>query len=167
MAGSRTTEDVYLKGKFKFMKHLRPDPKYPDKWATLLYPDEESLVKIKELKKQGIMNHLKMDDDGWYMNFSRPVSRTWKGQTEAMTAPRVVLPDNTPVEVAVGNGSDGILHLEVYQFQDRNRPGFFKKAARWVGARIDNLVRYDPNPDYSEAEQEELKKLQAVPAQLF
>lgn len=167
MVGSRTTEDIFVKGKFKYMKHLRPDPKYPDKWATLIYPDEDGLEKIKALKKQGIMNHLKMDDDGWYMNFSRPIERQWGGKKEAMTAPRVVYKDtDEPVEIMVGNGSDGTLHLEVYSFPDKQRPGFFKKAARWKGAEIDNLVRYNPNPDYSEEELAEQKK-KAQPEALF
>lgn len=167
MPGVRSTEDLFMRGKFKYMKHIRPDPMYPDKWATLFYPSQDDLPKLRELKKSGIMNHMKMDDDGEYMNFSRPLEKNWKGKKEALTPPRVVDKENIPIMVPVGNGSDGVIHLEVYQFQDKQRPGQFKKAARWVGARIDNHVKYDPNPDYSEEEKADLKKLQAVPEQLF
>lgn len=167
MVGSRTTEDLMMTGKFKYMKHLRPDPRYPDKWATLFYPDEQSMPELLALKKKGIMNHLKMDDDGQYMNFSRPLEKTWAGKKEALTPPRVVDKEGQPVEVLVGNGSDGVIHLEIYQFQDKQRPGFFKHAARWKGARIDNLIKYDPNPDYSPQEIEDQRKLSKVPEALF
>lgn len=163
---AKSTERVLLKGKFKYMKHLRPDPKYPDKWSTLIYPDEESLAKIKELKKQGVQNHLKMDDDGWYINFARPIKRTWLGKEEAMTAPRVIDKSGAPVMQFVGNGSDGILELDVYPHKT-DRPGVYKKAARWYGARIDNLIPYDPDPDYSDEEKAELKALREEPEQLF
>lgn len=166
MVGQRTTEEVMLKGKFKYMKHLAPDPMYPTKWSTLLYPDEESLNKIKELKKEGIANHLKLDDDGYYMNFSRPIERNWNGKKEAMVAPKVIDKDGAPVLVRVGNNSDGVISLEVYQHKT-DRPGVFKKAARWRGARIDNLIPYDPDPDYSDEEKAELKTLREEPEQLF
>lgn len=168
MSGSRPTEFVRLKGKFKYMKHLRPDPQYPDKWSTLLYPDAESLDKIKVLKKEGIQNHLKYDEDeqAWFMNFSRPIERKWSGKAEAMEAPKVIDKSGAPVMVFVGNGSDGILELEVYQHKT-DRPGVYKKAARWKGARIDNLIPYDPDPDYSDEEKADLKALREEPEQLF
>lgn len=169
MVGLRPTEDLFMTGKFKYMKHIRPDPMYPDKWSTLFYPDAASLPKLMELKKSGIMNHLKMDDDGQFMNFSRPLEKTWRGKKEALPPPRVV--DNgepaNPILVPVGNGSDGLIHLEVYSFADKQRPGMYKKAARWVGARIDNLVRYDPNPDYSEQEKADQAKMDKIPEALF
>lgn len=163
----KTAEDLYLTGKFKFMKHIRPDSMYPDKWSTLFYPDAASLPELLALKKSGIMNHLKMDDDGQYMNFSRPLKKTWKGKEELLTPPRVVDKDGQPVMQMVGNGSDGVIHLEVYSFRDQQRPGMFKKAARWVGARIDNLIVYDPNPDYSPEEIADQKKLASIPEALF
>lgn len=166
MVGNRTTEEVFLKGKFKHMNHLRPNPRYPDKWNTVLYPDEESIQKIKELKKQGVMNQLKMDDDGWHINFSRPLERRWSGQIEAMEKPKVIFKDETPCEVAVGNGSDGIMSLEVYSHKT-DRAGEYKKAARWKGARIDNFIPFNPQTDYSEAERAELKSLREEPEQLF
>lgn len=166
MAGSRPSEEVLLKGKFKWMYHLRPNPRYPDKWNVLIYPDDESLEKIKALKKQGVANHLKYDDDGWHMNFSRPLERDWGGKKEAMTAPDVIFKDKSPVEVRVGNGSDGILALEVYSHKT-DRPGEFKKAARWKGARIDNFIPFDAETQYSEEEKAKIKTLSEEPEQLF
>lgn len=166
MVGNRSTEEVFLKGKFKHMHHLRPNPRYPDKWNTLLYPDEESIQKIKDLKKQGVQNQLKMDDDGWHINFSRPLERKWSGQVEAMEKPKVIFKDGTPCEVSVGNGSDGVISLEVYSHKT-DRPGEYKKAARWKGARLDNFIPFNPQTDYSEAEKAELKSLREEPEQLF
>lgn len=161
-------EEVFLKGKFRWMKHLRPDPKYPDKWSTQIFPDEEGIETFKALKKQGVQNHLKMDEngEGWYITFSRPVERNFGGKKEGMVPPKVIDKDGIPVEVPVGNGSDGIISLEVYSHKT-DRPGEYKKAARWRGARIDNLVKYNPETDYSDAEKEEIKALREQPEQLF
>lgn len=166
MAGNRGTEEIFLKGKFKHMHHLRPNPRYPDKWGVVLYPDEESIQKIKDLKKAGVQNQLKMDDDGWYINFSRPIERNWSGVKEAMEKPKIIFKDGTPCEVAVGNGSDGVMSLEVYSHKT-DRVGEYKKAARWRGARLDNFIPFNPETDYSEAEKAELKTLREEPEQLF
>lgn len=166
MAGSRPTEEVILKGKFRYMHHLRPNPRYPDKWNTMIYPDDESIEKIKALKKRGVQNQLKMDDDGWCINFSRPIERKWSGKTEAMVAPKVIFKDGTPCEVKVGDGSDGVMSLEIYQHKT-DRPGEYKAAARWKGSRIDNFIPFKPETDYSEAEKAEIKTLSEEPEQLF
>lgn len=168
MAGNRQTEEVFLKGKFMHMNHLRPNPRFPDKWNTLFFPDEESLEKIRKLKKEGVQNHLKMDEkgEGWCINFSRPIERDWGGKKEAMAAPKVIFKDGTPCEVRVGNGSDGILSLEVYQHKT-DIQGQYKKAARWRGARIDNFIPFDPETGYSDDEKAEIKKLSEEPEQLF
>lgn len=163
MVGNRKQEEVYLKGKFKHMYHLKPNPRYPDKWNTLLYPDDESIEIIKALKKRGVQNHLKMDDDGWCINFSRPVEAPWGG---LMEPPKVIFKDGSPVEVRVGNGSDGILELDVYQHKT-DRPGEFKAAARWKGARIDNFIPFNPETQYPEEEKAAIKNLSEEPEQLF
>lgn len=168
MVGYRNTEELFLKGKFKYMHHLRPNPRYPDKWNTLFFPDDESIDKIKELKKAGVQNRLKMDEkgDGWCINFSRPIEVNWGGKKQGMVPPKVIFTDGSPVDVRVGDGSDGILHLEIYQHKT-DRPNEFKKAARWTGARIDNFIPFNAETDYSEAEKAELKTLTEEPQQLF
>lgn len=164
MVGQRKSEAVFLKGKFKYMCHLKPNPRYPDKWNTLFYPaDDTEIAKIKDLKKRGVQNHLKMDDDGWFINFSRPIEAPWGG---AMLPPKVIFKDGTPCEVRVGNGSDGILELDVYQHKT-DRVGEFKAAARWAGARIDNFISFNPETEYPEEDKETIKKLREEPEQLF
>lgn len=161
------SEIVTLKGKLKWVQHIRPDTNFvPHKWRATLYPDAESLEKIKVLKKDGLQNHLKLDDDGQYMQFSRPTERDYNGRKEGMKPP-VVVHNKTgePIEVMVGNGSDGIMELEVYRHKTQ-QPGVTKKAARWKGLRIDNFIPYEMKKDAPDGGAT-LEALMQVPEQLF
>lgn len=136
------SETVLIRGKLKWVKHIRPDTTFePHKWTVTVYPDEDGLEKIKGLKKQGLQNHLKMDDDGQYMQFGRKTEKDVKGRKEGMTPPKVVDKDGIPIEVMIGNGSDGVVELEVYSHKTQ-QAGVTKKAARWRGLTVDNLVPY-------------------------
>lgn len=160
------SEKVFLKGKFKWMQHIRPDTAFePHSWRVNLYPDAPSLEIIKGLKKAGMQNHLKMDDDGQYMSFKRPTERNIKGRREALLPPKVVDKLGVPVEVPVGNGSDGILELEVYSHKTQ-QPGVTKKAGRWVGCRLDNFVPYTVEKDTLDGG-ESTRELRSIPEQLF
>lgn len=141
-------EQVLLRGKLKWVKHIRPDTAFePHKWNLTLYPDEASLLKIKELKKEGMQNHLKLDEDGGqYMAFGRPCERTIKGRKQGMLPPNVRTKDGVPIEVPIGNGSDGVVELEVYRHKTQVI-GQTKKAARWSGLIVDNLLEYKPAND--------------------
>lgn len=161
------SEEVFLKGKLKWVKHIRPDTAFePHKWNLTIYPDEESLEKIKALKKEGLQNHLKMDDEGQYMAFSRPTERTIRGRKEGMAPPRVIDKEGKPIEVLIGNGSDGVVSLETYRHKTQ-QPGVTKKAARWRGLRVDNLIPFTADNDYNDAAKAELKTLREEPEQLF
>lgn len=158
-------EEVILRGKFKWVKHIRPDTAFePNKWTVTIYPDEESLVKIKELKKEGMQNHLKMDDDGQYMQFGRKTEQVRKGRKEGLQPPRVIDSKGVPVETAIGNGSDGIIVLEVYRHKT-SVPNQTKKAARWSKMRVDNLVEYKPEDALDGGA--DTKSLREEPEQLF
>jgi hypothetical protein len=139
------TERVYLNGKSKFAHLVQPDHMY-NKWQILLYPDDASLKKIKELQSEGIKNKLKKDEDGYNMTFSRPTFRDNKklGTTTPMAPPLILEKDGSPWErtTLVGNGSDVTIGLEVYEHQ---QPGTAKKAkaARLMSVRVENLVPYD------------------------
>ncbi len=160
------SEEVFLKGKIKWCQHIRPDTAFePHRWRCTIYPDAESLEKIKVLKKAGIANHLKMDDDGQFMQFGRPTERNIKGRREAMLPPKVVDKTGVPIEVPIGNGSDGIISLEVYSHKTQ-QPGVTKKAARWRGLRVDNLIPYTVEKDALDGG-EETKTLRDQPEQLF
>lgn len=161
------SEKVFLKGKLKWVKHIRPDTTFePHKWNLTLYPDEASLLIIKGLKKEGMQNHLKMDDDGQYMAFGRPTERTIRGRKEGLAPPVVIDKTGAPILGNIGNGSDGIVELEVYRHKTQ-QAGVTKKAARWVGLRIDNLVEFNSDTDQSEATLLKIKELREEPEQLF
>lgn len=148
-----SSEDVYLKGKVSWVKYITPDPMY-NKWSVTLHPDADSLEKIRELQAEGVKNVLKKDEDGWYLSFSRPATRTIKGKIVGMTPPVVQNAEGVPLDgVAIGNGSDGTVKLETYM---HNTPSGKKaKAARWAGLRIDNLIPFNKETDYPSAEVKE------------
>ncbi len=158
------TETVYVSGKAKWVKYKTPDEKFK-KWSHVLYPNAESLEKIRELQSEGMKNQLKKDEDGYYVSLSRPSVKEFKGTIKAFTPPLLFDKDNQPFNDAVGNGSDITTKLEVYQHAT---PGGGKaKAARWVSSRIDNLIPYNADRDLSDYEKESLEGLKDQPEQLF
>lgn len=143
------TEFVYVKGKAKWFKHMKPEEfRGKTSWKHTIYLDSESLEKVRELQSEGVKNVLKKDEDGYYTSFSRPTVVKWKDKTTGqdktvpLDPPVVRLKNsNQPYTGAVGNGSDIETKLEVYT---HNVPGGGKaKAARWLATRIDTLVPID------------------------
>lgn len=163
---TKGSERIYLSGKVSWVRYTTPDPVY-NKWNVQLHPDEESLKKLQELKMdRGIKNEFKKDEDGYYMNFSRPAERKIKGKIIAMTAPVVVDKDNQPMEnIAIGNGSVGTLKIELYQHGTPN--GGKAWAARWEALRIDDLVPYNMETDGTPEQKELAGGLAEQPKPLF
>lgn len=165
MANYSKKEYVYIQGKVSWFR-----PKIPNKWnkwAVTIHPNDKGLEIIRDLQAGGIKNQLKKDQDGYYTNFSRPVTKeTSTGKILSFTPPEVFDSDGkTPLDVNVGNGSDATLKIEVYT---HNTPGGGKaKAVRWESARIDVLVPYEPNRDQDEQTKEASKGLAEQPEQLF
>lgn len=160
------TEFVYLSGKAKWVRNLIPT-EHGD-WRCTLYPDAASLDKIKEMQSRGLMNHLKKDEDGYYMQFKRPTERKFKaGTTQGMLPPLVVNSDGEPlIGVMVGNGSDVTIKLEVYPF---NKIGGSGKAiaARWASMRVDNLIPYEREKDFTPQENNSYRGLGDQPKPNF
>lgn len=158
---------MYLTGKAKWVKAVQPDTMY-NKWQVVLYPDEPSLVKIRQLQTEGLKNKLRKDDDGYNMNFSRPVTKENRktGKQMPFSPPLVLNKDGQPYEGArIGNGSDVMLGLDVYS---HTVPGSPKgaKAARWVSIRVDNLVPFDKDNDFPDDEKE-ASVIKDQPQQIF
>ena len=162
------TEFVYLQGKVKWFRAQQPD-EY-GKWKHVLYPNAESLEKIRDLQLSqdgvtGIKNVLKKDEDGYSMTFSRPASKEIRGKIVGFAPPDVFESDGkTPMRnVNVGNGSDVTTKIAVYS---HGTPGGGRaKAARWESSRIDNLVPYNPPRDYTDSEEKSARGLSDQPAQ--
>lgn len=168
-------EIVYLQGKCKWARLVRPDTTYDQAgiWSIVLYPNPESLVKIKELKedkegRQGILNHLKMDEDGQYMAFKRSCQKMIKGKLQPFHPPIVLEADGkTPIANpgAVGNGSDVTIKIEVYGYTTKG--GNKGTATRLESIKVDNLVEFEPKRDFPEDMQKQIKGLAEQPVQGF
>lgn len=162
------SEEIYVSGKTKWFRHDRPEaPKEGEtaRWSHVLYPNEESLEKIRELQSQGVKNVLHKDEDGYFIRFHRPTKVKRKGNDQALNPPIVVLSDGqTPLQGLVGNGSDITTKLEVYSHRI---PGTTRtaKAARWKSSRIDTLIPYTPPTDFTPIEAAAVKGLAEQPKQ--
>lgn len=162
---------VFFKGKVKWCRPHVPDPW--GKYKTQLYPDDESLEKIRDLMVaqegiQPIKNVLKKDEDGYFITISRDVQKEMRGKVVAL-GPVEVLDGNTPLpdgkgyaplrNVNIGNGSDCIIKCELRTF---NVPGGQVKgrSLRMTSIRVDNLVPFNKVEDYTELEQAKVKGME-------
>lgn len=148
MAGMfNKTEKMFFKGKLSWCKLTKPDDW--GSWNVTMHPDTESLEAIRTLQGEGLKNVLKKDEDGYFIKFRRPCQRMIKGKVIGVTPPEVVDDKGEPLIGHVGNGSDGVVKLEVYE---HNTPGGGKaKAARLEAVKVVNLVPYDPEKDMDDA----------------
>jgi hypothetical protein len=152
------TDDVAFYGKGKWVRVTVPDPQFK-KYSLRLYPTPESLEKFKALKKEGVKNFLKRDEDGDYFNISRPSEKIIKGVLRAFEPPLVLMADGqTPMRnVNIGNGSDLTVTCKVYSH--RTPTGGTAKAMRLESIRVDNLVPFEARKDFKPgSEQEEQAK---------
>lgn len=145
----RKEEEVFLKGKIKWCKHIRPDTMY-NKWSVVMYLAGPELDKAREWQAMGIKNTIKKDDDGWYITLSRKTTITVKGRDVGLEPPRVFEmkegpdgPVEVPITEMVGNGSDGIAKCILWS--SKNYPG---KNVRWEALRVDNLIPFSTERDY-------------------
>jgi len=149
------TEYIKIKGKTKWFKYAALN-KF-GKWSHDLYPDAESLEKLRDLQAEGMKNVIHKDDDGYWITFSRQPFITKRDQSKTPLAPPVVMKDDKPFHENVGNGSDVVTTLEVYQ---HNVPNSTKKAkaVRWYGSDIVNLIPFSKT-DMTAGEQEAAEKV--------
>ena len=155
-------EYVFIQGKLSWVYCYKPN-QWGD-WTVTIHPTPPSLEKIRELQTEGIKNVLKKDEDGYYTRFKRPTQRVVKGKVIGLTAPEVLQADGkTPLKLNVGNGSDGVVKLEVYQ---HNTPSGKKaKAARLLSVKVDNLVPFEMKRDFSEGQKEAVEGLAEQPVE--
>lgn len=168
MAGR--TYNEYLTGKLSWVRAERPN-QWGD-WSIQIHPDAPSLEKVRELAAEGVKNTIKKDEDGYYVTYKRPTSKTYNGKVMPF-GPPVVLDGSKPLEGggyaplentgAIGNGSDGIIKLQIYSH--RTPSGGQAKAARWESVRIDNLVPFQKQEEFTEEEQRASKGLAEQPKQ--
>lgn len=159
------TEMVYLQGKCKWVKAIQPDEW--NNWKVTLYPNEESLEKIRDLQAQGMRNVIKKDDDGYNVTFRRPTSKVFKGKVQGFAPPEVVDSTGNPLRgVLVGNGSDVTVKLEVYEHFVPGAAKAKAKAARWLALKVDHLVPFIPEKDFDDNQIRAVKHLDEQPPQV-
>lgn len=159
-------EKVYIQGKVSWVKYIVPDPMY-NRWSIQVHPNAEGIEKIRDLQTEGVKNQFKKDENGYFINFSRPIERKVKGRVIAMTPPLVLNTEGEPVEgLPIGNGSDGTVELEVYSHPTPS--GSRAKAARWAGLKIDNLIPFNKDTDFpNPAMKEQAEGLNEQPQQVW
>lgn len=156
---------VYFKGKGSWFQHLfNLDQEY-SKWHVTLHLTPESLEEFRALQ---VKTHLKKDDDGYYVKLSRPSSRVYSGKLTPFAPPQVFDKDGMPLtdSARIGNGSDITVKCELYQYTP---PGGKARAnaIRLESVRIDNLIPYEPNRDYTDEQAKAAAGLTDQPAPLF
>lgn len=167
------TSYVYLKGKAKYCKLLgRGDAEYRC-WSTGLYLTPESydtFMKMKENTDEvdGILNEVKKDDDGYYVNLRRPFAKVFQGKEKALDPVIVLDHNNLPWQshILIGNGSDITCKVEHYTY----KAPFSKKkgsAIRLLSARVDQLVPFEMDKDFTEDQQKQVKGLAEQPRMTF
>jgi hypothetical protein len=149
------TEWVYLDGKVSWVMAQKPNQW--GKWSLQLHLSQKSLDYLRELiAEKGLKTQIKKDDDGWYIRLSRPTQLTLKtGKIVGLTAPElfdgnIPLKDDegniigyAPLLVPIGNGSDGVVKCDLYQYTIPMTQGQKGHAMRWNSLRIDNLVPFN------------------------
>jgi hypothetical protein len=148
------TEWVYLDGKAYWVQAHKPNQW--GKWSMQFYPTQKSLDFLRELiAEKGIKTQIKKDDDGWFIRVSKPTQLTLKtGKIVGMTQPELFngnLPimegdkivGYAPLTEPVGNGSDGVLKLDMYSYTIPASGGKKGWALRWNSLRVDNLVPFN------------------------
>lgn len=166
------SEEVIIQGKGKYIWVVRPNPQFDD-YRLVIYPDNKSLEILKGLKEQGMKNLLRKDDDGYNMQFKRPIKKDIKdrntgGMKTITFLPPVVVDENGdiwPNDKLIGSGSDLTVKLEVYSHGTPT--GGKAKAARIAGVKIDNLVPYTKEKDLNDEQREQIKGLDTAPRPIW
>jgi hypothetical protein len=156
-------EYVYLSGKVKWAKGLLA-PSQWKKYGCKLNLDNPSLSIVLDLKKKGIKNELTKDEDGYWINLSRPSEINIKGSMQGMLPPVVVTNDDPPIpwnqDKMIGDGSDITCKVAVRNWKSPfGVPGV---SIRLESVRVDNLVEFTTD-HWPEKEAKQIKGLAEAP----
>lgn len=162
------TDYIDFQGKCKWVRTKGLNPW--GKWTATLWLTPESLEVFRDLQTQGVKNHLKKDEDGYYVTFTRSFEKEYKdklGMTRKIgfTPVEVYDRDGTPFDGLIGDGSDLTVTAEVYTHGTPS--GAKAKAARLKTIRVDNLVPFT-REDLDERQRKSLERLdQIIPQPRF
>lgn len=158
----------FFQGKGKWARLDVPDTKFDlaGRWSIVQYLNNEGINKFLDLKKLGLKNQLKKDDDGTLVTWARPCQKMIRGKLKAFEPVQIVDKEGRPMPrtTQIGNGSDVTCKIEIYFY---NTPQKVEAcAARLVSVRIDNLIEYTKE-DLTPNQEKAVKGLEDQPEQLF
>lgn len=148
----KNSEILELKGKLMWVRCV--DLNKYGKWSLDLYPDADSLEKLRELQADGVKNVIKKDDEGYHVQISRPPTVEFqKGVVQSVTPPKIRDKDKLPLpeNIRIGNGSDGIVAVERYKYKLPNSEKRVS-AIRLYGIQVMNLVPFELSTEESSDE---------------
>lgn len=144
---------VDLEGEIMWARCIQPElspfknkPNDPDKyqWKTALRPTQESLMTFMDLQSLGIKNKLGKDENGYVINFNRPteiVNKKTGKVIRKFDPPQVTGPDGSVFNEPIGNGSKGIVTIELYEHPVQG--GKTAHAARFHAIKLKEVVKYE------------------------
>lgn len=128
------TDYVYLTGKIKWPRLVRPDPKF-DNWGVNIYLDKKSQTAFDE---SGLQLSIKTDEDGEFIKVSRAVQKQIKGELVVFEAPKVIDKEGQALNGdTVGNGSRCTVKVAVFD----TKKG---KGHRLEAVQVLDLVPFEP-----------------------
>lgn len=154
-------EIIYLTGKIAWAKGLF-SPSQFKKYSMKLCLDQPSLNLVLDLKKRGIQNDIVKNEDGYWINLSRPSELNIRGMMKGIMPPVVINAKGEPwnPEVAIGDTSDVTCKVVVRNWTAPvgGRKGV---AIRLESVRIDHLVEF--KDQWPEAEAKQVAGLKEAP----
>ena len=126
------TEYLYLRGKAKWAKLTKPDEEY-DNFSINVYLDEPSRALFTE---SGLQLTPRSDDDGEFVTFRRPNYKQIKKDLVHFGAPSVIDDKGAPVTTLLGNGSEVVVKVVVYD----SKKG---KGHRLKAVQVTKLIPYE------------------------
>ena len=166
---ARNIDWYYFQGKASWSKVQVPDLEYKN-WTIRVHLNPESLNTFNKLKEDdgevsGILNEVKRDDDGDFVNFKRPMFKNFGSGDEPLAPPEVLDCESRPMkkEEHIGNGSDVTIKCECYKYNKPFRKGK-GRALRMVAVKVDNLVPYT-RADFTERQEKAVEGLDQQPKQ--
>ncbi|SRR6266550_313850 len=148
---AKRTKYVTFQGKSKWCNLDIPDTRFSaeGKWNIQQYLNPQSVLDFLELKKEGLRNTLKQDEDGKFVNWNRPTQRMFGKQLKGFSPPDILDREGNPLprNTRIGYGSDVTTTIEVYYWTTAQKEE--RCAARLASVRIDNLVPYGRSDLYS------------------
>lgn len=137
------SEFVHIEGTLSWVRNKVPEEfNGKESWKVTIHPTKESMDIVMGLQAKGVKNTLKKDDAGYYINYSRPVARKNKAGKvlQSFDPPKIYDAEGKVIDDLIGNGSEGVVRLEVYEHKAPN--GGKSHAARWDSAKITKLIPY-------------------------